>query len=87
MNREIEKIADSTIMEAKRFLLLHKPPPEISSIERIKARGRFFKEWFLKEMGYIPKNAILVDPSPELAKKARLSQTRDVTWPADMQSR
>jgi hypothetical protein len=87
MDRKIDKLSDETILEAKRFLNIHKPPAEMTAIERLRVKARHLREWALKEMGCIPKDAILVNPSEELARKARLSQRRDVPWPSDMQIR
>ncbi len=78
---------ENTRLAAKRFIQAYTPPKEMTDVERFKIKLRHLREWLLKDAGHIPKNAVLIDdPSPELAKKARLN--RDVPpWPSDMQIR
>ena len=71
---------DEVILEAKRFIQQHKPPPELTAAARLAAKKRIATERMLKEKGHIPKDAILVEDAPGFKPKSggRGGERRDL---------
>ena len=88
--KQVDKLSDDTILAAKRFLQIHKPPAPMTDLQRLRTKAKHLRTWLWKHIGVLPEDGeIIDDPSPELARRAGL--TRDgkhkMRWGAVHQTR